>query len=87
MRTGKVLVDWMQTDDGKTTVSVYSVRAAHDRPSVSAPLTWDELDAAVESGDTDAFLLGPDEVLERVAADGDPFAPVLTLVQELPAAG
>jgi len=84
-RTGKVLVDWMQNDDSKTTVSVYSVRAAHDRPTISAPLTWDELDAALEAGDADVFLLGPDEVLARVAADGDPFAPVLSLVQELPA--
>jgi len=87
MRTGKVLVDWMQNDDAKTTVSVYSVRAAHDRPTVSAPLTWDELDTAADAGDADAFLLVPDDVLARVAAHGDSFASVLTLVQDLPATG
>lgn len=83
-RRGRVLVDWLQNEHGKTTVSVYSVRAAHDRPTISAPLTWDELQDLLDAGDPDAFLLGPDEVLARVAELGDVWADVLTLDQELP---
>jgi len=79
-RTGKVLVDWFQNDDAKTTVSVYSVRAAHDRPTVSAPLTWDEL----QDGGDAVFLPSPDAVLARVAAEGDLFAGVLDVEQSLP---
>ena len=42
LRTGRVLVDWSQNDDHKTTVTVYSVRA-RERPTVSAPVTWEEV--------------------------------------------
>src|SRR5207244_1678074 len=42
LRPGKVLVDWSQNDAHKTTVTVYSVRA-RERPTVSAPITWDEV--------------------------------------------
>jgi len=84
-RRGKVLVDWLQNEQGKTTVCVYSVRAAHERPTVSVPLTWDELQDGLDGGDPEVFLLGPDEVLARVATDGDVWADVLTLDQELPA--
>ncbi len=83
-RRGKVLVDWLQNEHGKTTVSVYSVRAAHDRPTISVPLTWDELQDGLDGGDPEAFLLGPDEVLARVDEHGDVWAEVLTLDQELP---
>ena len=43
LRTGKVLVDWSQNDEHKTTVCVYSLRA-RERPTVSTPLTWDEVE-------------------------------------------
>jgi bifunctional non-homologous end joining protein LigD len=79
LRPGKVLVDWSQNDEHKTTVNVYSLRAK-DRPTVSTPVTWDE----VEAGD---LSFEQHEVLERVARDGDLFAPVLTLTQELPRFG
>ncbi len=79
-RKGKVLVDWSQNDEHKTTVCVYSLRATA-RPQVSTPLTWDE----VEAGDPDALVFGPQDVLDRVARDGDLFAEVATLVQALPA--
>lgn len=82
-RTGKVLVDWAQNDEKKTTVSVYSVRAAHDRPTVSVPVTWEEVEAA----DAEVFLASPDEVLTRVADRGDLFAEALTVVQSLPDLG
>jgi bifunctional non-homologous end joining protein LigD len=80
LRGGKVLVDWSQNDEHKTTVNVYSLRAK-DRPTVSTPVTWDEVE------DADALSFEQDEVLERVRSDGDLFAPVLTLTQELPRFG
>ena len=61
LRRGKVLIDWSQNDEHKTTVSVYSLRA-RERPTVSTPLAWDE----VEEGDPDALVFEADDVLERV---------------------
>ena len=78
-----MLIDWSQNTASKTTVSVYSVRAL-DRPSVSTPVTWDELDDALSSGDAARLRFGPDEVLERVERLGDLHAPVLERSQELP---
>src|SRR4051812_38931017 len=83
LRPGKVLVDWSQNDEHKTTVNVYSLRAK-DRPTVSTPVTWDEVDACLEAEDPELLVFEQDEVLRRVERDGDLFAPVLTLVQELP---
>jgi bifunctional non-homologous end joining protein LigD len=81
-RAGKVLVDWGQNDVNKTTVSVYSLRAMA-RPTVSTPVTWDEVRAAKVP--EDLTFAAPD-VLRRVDEHGDLFAPVLTLVQRLPGA-
>jgi bifunctional non-homologous end joining protein LigD len=81
-RAGKVLVDWGQNDVNKTTVSVYSLRAmAH--PTVSTPVTWDEVRAAKEPED---LTFDAADVLRRVDEHGDLFAPVATLVQRLPGA-
>jgi bifunctional non-homologous end joining protein LigD len=85
LRRGKVLVDWSQNDDAKTTVTVYSLRA-RARPTVSTPVTWDEVRACAEAGDPERLVFEAGEVLERVARDGDLFAPVLSLRQELPSA-
>ena len=79
LRRGKVLIDWSQNDEHKTTVSVYSLRA-RERPTVSTPLGWDE----VEEGDPDALVFEADDVLARVEELGDLFEPVATLKQELP---
>jgi bifunctional non-homologous end joining protein LigD len=79
-RKGRVLIDWSQNDEHKTTVCVYSPRAT-PRPQVSTPLSWDE----VRAGDPEALVFSPAQVLERIDRDGDLFAPVLTLVQALPA--
>jgi bifunctional non-homologous end joining protein LigD len=84
LRAGKVLVDWSQNDEHKTTVTVYSVRA-RERPTVSAPVTWDEVQECRDSGDPDLLSFETDEVLERVARDGDLFAVLVSLRQELPA--
>jgi bifunctional non-homologous end joining protein LigD len=69
-RAGKVLVDWNQNGFTNTTVSAYSLRATA-APQVSTPITWDELDDALASGDPSGLVFGPQEVLERVAEHGD----------------
>jgi bifunctional non-homologous end joining protein LigD len=79
LRKNRVLIDWSQNDEHKTTVGVYSLRA-RERPTVSTPLTWEE----VEAGDADALVFETDDVLARVEEHGDLFAPVAELVQELP---
>src|SRR4030095_14499502 len=50
LRKGKVLIDWSQNDDHKTTVSVYSLRAK-PHPTVSTPVTWKEVESTVKTGD------------------------------------
>jgi bifunctional non-homologous end joining protein LigD len=80
-RRGRVLVDWGQNDRHKSTVAAYSLRAKRPWPTVSAPLTWEELAAARDEA---ALLPSPDDVLRRLQDGGDLFAPVLTTVQELP---
>jgi bifunctional non-homologous end joining protein LigD len=82
-RPGKVLIDWSQNDRHKTTVCVYSLRAK-ERPTVSTPLEWDEVEAGLESGDAETLVFDYADVLERVAAKGDLFAPLLSEEQALP---
>jgi bifunctional non-homologous end joining protein LigD len=77
LRKGKVLIDWSQNDENKTTVCVYSLRA-RERPTVSTPVRWEELD------DPDALVFDASGVLERVEQHGDLYAPVVELQQELP---
>jgi bifunctional non-homologous end joining protein LigD len=79
LRKNKVLIDWSQNDEHKTTISVYSLRA-RERPTVSTPLSWDEVEAA----DPDALVFEADDVLARVEERGDLFAPVVELEQRLP---
>jgi bifunctional non-homologous end joining protein LigD len=83
LRGGKVLIDWSQNDPNKTTVNVYSLRA-RDRPTVSTPVTWDEVAACAESGDPNHLVFDSAAVLERVEKQGDLFEPVLKLRQQLP---
>jgi bifunctional non-homologous end joining protein LigD len=78
LREGKVLIDWSQNDRHKTTVAVYSLRAK-ERPTVSTPLTWDEVE-----DDGLELVFETDDVLARVGEHGDLFARVLELEQELP---
>jgi bifunctional non-homologous end joining protein LigD len=80
LRKGKVLVDWSQNSRHKTTIAVYSLRA-RPRPTVSTPVTWDEVEAAA-GGEPLAFETA--DVLARVAEDGDLFAETLTREQRLP---
>ena len=84
VRKGKVFIDWSQNDDSKTTICVYSLRA-RPRPTVSTPVTWDEVAAVVDSGDPEQLVFEAPAVLERVAADGDLYRPMIELEQALPA--
>ncbi len=86
LRPGKVLIDWLQNESFKTTVSVYSLRA-RERPTVSTPLSWDEVAALAEGGDPESVQMGPDQVLARIAELGDLFAEAATLEQPLPRLG
>jgi bifunctional non-homologous end joining protein LigD len=83
LRKGKVLVDWSQNDEHKTTVNVYSLRA-RERPTVSTPLRWEEVEGVLDSRDPEALAFTSDAVLARVAEHGDLFGPVIELEQELP---
>ncbi len=83
LRRGKVLVDWSQNDEHKTTVNVLSLRA-RERPTVSTPVTWDEVRATARSGDPDELVFDADAVRARIDEHGDLFAPVVSLVQRLP---
>jgi bifunctional non-homologous end joining protein LigD len=84
LRKGKVFVDWSQNDQHKTTIAVYSLRA-RERPTVSTPLQWEEVERAAQREDADALRFEASDVLERVEEHGDLFTPVLELHQELPA--
>ena len=80
LRTGKVLVDWSQNNSAKTTIAVYSLRA-RPTPTVSTPVTWDEVEACADPGD---LRFTSADVLTRVADVGDLFAPCLEGGQSLP---
>jgi len=86
LRKGKVLVDWSQNDDHKTTVCVYSLRAK-ERPTVSTPVTWDEVEQCLAKKDPEMLVFETTAVLDRVAKHGDLFKPVLEQKQKLPKLG
>lgn len=84
LRAGKIFVDWSQNDEHKTTVCVYSLRAKQ-RPFVSTPVTWDEVEAAWQKRAPDRLAFEAPQVLQRLETFGDLFAPVLKVRQKLPA--
>jgi len=83
LRDGKVLVDWSQNDPHKTTVCVYSLRA-RDRPTVSLPVTWPEVEACLSNRDPSLLSFESTAALARIEERGDLFAPLLSLRQSLP---
>jgi bifunctional non-homologous end joining protein LigD len=83
LRPGKILVDWSQNDEHKTTANVYSLRA-RERPTVSTPVTWDEVAACREQRDETVLTFEAHELLARVEEQGDLFAPALSTTQQLP---
>ena len=82
-REGKVFVDWSQNHRRKTTIAVYSLRA-RERPTVSTPVTWEEVEGTVERDDAGSLVFEAADVLKRIDEHGDLFAPVLELKQKLP---
>jgi bifunctional non-homologous end joining protein LigD len=79
-RPGKVFLDWSQNNPAKTTVAPYSLRGV-DEPTVSTPVTWDEVESCRHPSD---LRFGPDEVLDRVEGLGDLFAPLRSSRLRLP---
>jgi bifunctional non-homologous end joining protein LigD len=78
-----VFVDWSQNDEHKTTINVYSLRAK-EQPTVSTPVTWDEVANTLKRKNSKLLVFPSGKVLQRVEKMGDLFAPVGTLKQKLP---
>ena len=83
LRTGKVFVDWSQNDEHKTTVAVYSLRA-RERPTVSTPVTWEEVERTLQRKDANLLVFEAKQTVARVEKMGDLFAPLTELKQRLP---
>src|SRR5205085_11649120 len=83
LRVNKVFVDWSQNDDYKTTVCVYSLRAK-ERPTVSTPVTWEEVENCLKKKSADLLKFRCEKTLTRVEKVGDLFKPVEALKQKLP---
>src|SRR6478672_3767484 len=83
LRAGKIFVDWSQNDEHKTTVNVYSLRAK-EQPTVSTPVTWEEVENCLKKKSAKLLVFPSDKVLQRVKKMGDLFEPVETLKQKLP---
>src|SRR2546425_7117258 len=74
VRKGKVFVDWSQNDEHKTTICVYSLRARQE-PTVSTPVTWEEVASCLKKKNADLLKFRSDKVLTRVEKLGDLFEP------------
>jgi bifunctional non-homologous end joining protein LigD len=83
LRTGKVFVDWSQNDEHKTTIAVYSLRA-REHPTVSTPVTWDEVERCLKKKDPRVLVFESSQTIARFEKLGDLFEPVLELKQKLP---
>ena len=83
VRKGKVFVDWSQNDEHKTTICVYSLRA-REEPTVSTPVTWDEVENCLKKKKAELLKFRSDRVLARVEKLGDLFELVEKLKQKLP---
>jgi bifunctional non-homologous end joining protein LigD len=82
MRKDKVFVDWSQNDEHKTTISVYSLRAKEE-PTVSTPVTWNEVENCFKKKNAEVLKFRCDQVLTRVEKMGDLFDPIEKLKQKL----
>jgi bifunctional non-homologous end joining protein LigD len=83
VRKGKVFVDWSQNDEHKTTICVYSLRAKEE-PTVSTPLSWDEVENCLKKKSANLLKFRSEQVLARVEKLGDLFEAVEKLKQKLP---
>lgn len=82
LRRKKVFIDWSQNDRHKTTVGVYSLRA-RQRPTVSTPVQWEEVEKALKNGRAESLVFEAGDVLKRLERHGDLFEPVLKQKQKL----
>lgn len=82
-RTAKVLINWSQNDSSKTMIGVYSLRAG-EKPLVSVPLAWSELEVSAAIGDPERLKFLPSEAISRTEKQGDLFQEVRTKKQLLP---
>jgi bifunctional non-homologous end joining protein LigD len=82
-RDGKVLIDWSQNDEHKTTVSVYSLRAT-GMPTVSTPLQWSEVSAGLNQQTPELLSFESKEIVSRIVQGHDLFCDVLSVRQILP---
>jgi bifunctional non-homologous end joining protein LigD len=83
LRKGKVLVDWSQNDEHKTTICVYSLRA-REEPTVSTPVTWEEVGNCLKKKRAELLRFRCERTLERVEEMGDLFGQIEKLKQKLP---
>jgi len=83
VRKGKVFVDWSQNDEHKTTICVYSLRAKEE-PTVSTPVTWNEVENCLKKKNAKLLKFRSDQVLARMEKLGDLFEPVENLKQKPP---
>jgi bifunctional non-homologous end joining protein LigD len=83
-RKRKVLIDWSQNSQHKSTVAAYSLRAKQERPFVAMPVSWQELSKALKKSDASALFVEPEAALKQLKKSGDLFAPTLRLKQKLP---
>ena len=81
-RPKKIFIDWSQNSRHKTTIAPYSLRGK-DRPTVSTPISWDEVS---DGADGEPLSFEAFEVVERVESAGDLFAEAVSLEQQLPSA-
>jgi bifunctional non-homologous end joining protein LigD len=83
-RRGKILVDWSQNHQKKTTIAVYSLRA-REKATASIPITWREVERTAKGGDPEKIRFELPDAIKRIEKEGDLFEPVLKLKQKLPA--
>jgi bifunctional non-homologous end joining protein LigD len=76
LREGKVLIDWSQNSSSKTTVAAYSLRARPE-PTVSTPVSWEEIDMCAKKADANTLRFDSDDVLRRVEKYGDLMGPLI----------
>lgn len=82
-RMNKVFINWQQNDSSKTMVCVYSLRAG-EKPTVSFPLTWKEMENASKKGDAGKIQVLHSEAVSRLKKSGDLFGEMLAKKQRLP---
>ncbi|HMK49847.1 MAG TPA: non-homologous end-joining DNA ligase [Thermodesulfovibrionales bacterium] len=82
-RKEKVFINWSQNDSSKTMICVYSMRA-REKPVVSVPMEWKELEKLAEKADPERMQITHSEAISRTEAKGDLFRDVITKEQRLP---